>query len=88
LKFEVTWHEKALADLKELEKQIAKKIVERIKNYLAVNPQKLGKPLKGVLKGLYRYRWGDFRIIYALDRSEFKLIILHIAHRKEVYPSK
>lgn len=88
MKFEVIWHEKSLADLKELEKQIAKKIVDRIKNYLAGNPQKLGLPLKGVLKGLYRYRWGNFRIIYAIDRAEGKLIILHIAHRKKVYSTK
>ncbi|HHF42548.1 MAG TPA: type II toxin-antitoxin system RelE/ParE family toxin [Candidatus Aminicenantes bacterium] len=86
--FEIIWHEKALGDLKALEKQISRKIIERIKNYLAVNPQKLGKPLKGILKGLYRYRLGDYRIIYTIDLAERKLIILHIAHRKKIYTVK
>ena len=83
--YRVLWHEHALNDLKEFDQQTAGKIVGRIKNYLSQDPDKLGKPLKGVLKGLYRYRIGDYRIIYAVDRGENQISILHIGKRKDIY---
>ncbi|MEW6455115.1 MAG: type II toxin-antitoxin system RelE/ParE family toxin [Acidobacteriota bacterium] len=83
--YSVIWHEEALTDLKSLDKQIITKIVERVKNYLTQNPMTLVKPLKGVFKGLFRYRFGDYRIIYAVDMEEKKIIVLHIAHRKDIY---
>ena len=83
--YKVKWHEKAIEDLKNLDKQNAKGIVERVKTYLAQDPISLGKPLKGMFKGLFRYRYGDYRIIYALDRKEKSISILRIGHRKDVY---
>jgi mRNA interferase RelE/StbE len=64
---------------------ISGKIIERVKNHLSQDPEKLGKSLKGVLKGLYRYRWGDYRIIYAIEKAEGRISILHIGHRKGIY---
>ena len=83
--YDVIWHEKALDDLKSLDKQTSKKIIDRVKNYLSQSPENIGKPLKGVLKGLYRYRLGDYRIIYAIDRAENQISILYIRHRKDIY---
>jgi mRNA interferase RelE/StbE len=85
LAYSVLWHEQAFHDLRPLGRTMSGKIIERVKNYLSHDPDKLGKPLKGVLKGLYRYRWGDYRIIFASDREEGRISILHIGHRKDVY---
>jgi mRNA interferase RelE/StbE len=49
------------------------------------DPISLGKPLRGMFKGLYGYRFGDYRIIYAVDRVEKTVRILRMGHRKEVY---
>jgi len=87
LVFNVRWHEQALDDLKLLDRQIAGKIVDRVKNHLSENPANLGKPLTGVLKGLYRYRFGDYRIVFSIDRTENVISILYIGHRKDVYRS-
>jgi mRNA interferase RelE/StbE len=82
----VIWHEKVIKDLEFLGKQDAAKIVERVKNYLVQNPEGLGKSLKGIFKGLFSYRcFGAYRVIYAVDKEENKIIVLHIKHRKEVY---
>ncbi|MGB8951218.1 MAG: type II toxin-antitoxin system RelE/ParE family toxin [Candidatus Aminicenantales bacterium] len=78
--YDVIWHEKALKDLKGLDKNAARTLIGKIKTQLAVNPMALGKPLRGIFKGLCRYRHSDYRIIYALDRAEKKIIILHIKH--------
>jgi mRNA interferase RelE/StbE len=81
----VLWHEHALEDLKEFDRQTVGKIVSRIKDYLSQDPEKLGKPLKGVLKGLYRYRIGDYRIMYSIDRRDSQISILYIGRRKDIY---
>ena len=85
LAYNVVWHENVLDDLKPLDRAIAGKIIERVKNHLARDPDKLGKPLKGVLKGLHRYRWGDYRIIYSIDKAEDRIFVLHVGHRNDVY---
>lgn len=83
--YRVLWHEHALNDLKELDRQTAGKIVSRVKGYLSQDPEKLGKPLKGVLKGLYRYRIGDYRIMYSIDRGDNQISILSVGRRKDIY---
>lgn len=78
--YNAIWHEGSLRDLKKLDQAIAKKIVEKVKKHLIKSPLELGIPLKGNFKGLYRYRFGDYRIIYALDRKENNIIVLSINH--------
>ena len=34
---------------------------------------------------LYRYRLGDYRLVYYVDRELNKVIFLLIAHRKDIY---
>jgi mRNA interferase RelE/StbE len=57
----------------------------KIKEHLLPDPGAAGKPLKGVFKGLYRYRVGAYRIIFALDHAEHRVIVLHVKHRKDAY---
>jgi mRNA interferase RelE/StbE len=83
LGYEVIWHEKVLRDLEVIDKKDAARIVEKVKTYLVQNPAGLGTPLKGIFKGLFRYRYGRYRVIYAVDIAEKKIIVLHVKHRKE-----
>ncbi|MCK4766721.1 MAG: type II toxin-antitoxin system RelE/ParE family toxin [Candidatus Aminicenantes bacterium] len=83
--YNLTWHEDALKDLRAVDKSASKKIIEKIKTYFIKNPVNLGKPLKGNLKGLYRYRFGDYRIIYTADLTEREITILTVKHRRKVY---
>jgi len=85
LAYKAIWHEETLKDLKKLDRTTAKKIVAKVKNYLIQDPVKLGLPLKGTLKGLYRYRIGDYQIIYVIDQAEKKIVILNVNHRKKIY---
>jgi mRNA interferase RelE/StbE len=85
LTYNLKWHEKAIDDLKILERKTQKKIITRLKERLTADPANLGKPLKGIFKGLYRYRYGSHRIIYAIDYKAATVMILRIGDRKEVY---
>ena len=60
----------------------------RIENALleiAANPR-VGKPLKGDLKGNYAQRVGDWRIVYSIEKSF--VFVKDIRHRREVYRRK
>ena len=83
--YSIQWHEEAINDLKNIDRQTRKKIIARVKDYLSKDPISLGKPLQGIFKGLYRYRYGSYRIIYAIDRGSVVILILRIADRKDVY---
>jgi len=86
LTYSIQWHEEAIKDLQTIEQQKQKKIIAKIKDYLSKDPLSLGKSLKGIFKGLYRYRcYGSYRVIYAIDRESVIILILRIADRKDVY---
>jgi len=85
LTYDIQWQEEAINDLKKIDRQTQKKIIAKIKDYLSKDPTGLGKPLQGIFKGLYRYRYGSYRILYAIDRASVIILILRIADRKNVY---
>ena len=85
MKYHVVWHENALEDLRELDPKTAKKIISRVRDYLTENPHHLGKALTGIFKGLYRYRFGDFRVIYAISREEIIITIVRVSLRRDAY---
>jgi len=43
------------------------------------------KRLKGPIAGHFRYRVGDWRVIYQVDEQEHEVTVLLIAHRSKVY---
>jgi mRNA interferase RelE/StbE len=83
--YKVAYLDSVEQDLKRLDKAIAKKILKRIETYLACDPKELGKPLKGEFQGYWRYRWGDYRVIYKISEREILIIVLRISNRKDVY---
>lgn len=64
---------------RDLEDRIATVIEER----LATRPAEYGRPLRHTLKGYWKYRVGDYRIIYAIKGEA---VTVHaIGHRRQVY---
>ncbi len=44
-----------------------------------------GSPLKGELRGLRRVRVGDYRIVYEVLNESLVVLVVRVAHRREVY---
>lgn len=42
-------------------------------------------PLSAELKGFFKLRIGDWRIVYEIDYSEEKVIVHSIGHRDKIY---
>jgi mRNA interferase RelE/StbE len=86
--FEVRYVEQAIKDLEKLERKVAQRIYKKIDSYVSSpDPLAHAKSLSGKLKGLYRFRVGDYRVIFevAEDGSISILTILVVAHRKDIY---
>ncbi|MDO8593985.1 MAG: type II toxin-antitoxin system RelE/ParE family toxin [bacterium] len=69
-------------DIPLLDFEMGQRVRKVIENKLTTNPLLYGSPLHGILKKLFKIRVGDFRIIYAIEKST--VIILVIDHRKDV----
>ena len=61
--------------------------LDRCFEMLKINPRTHPniKMLKGDLDGYYRYRVGDYRVVYYIDDEQKKVFVTIIAHRREVY---
>jgi mRNA interferase RelE/StbE len=61
--------------------------LDRCFEMLKINPRSHPniKPLKGDFAGYYRYRVGDYRVVYYIDDETMQVVIVIIRHRGEVY---
>lgn len=77
----------ALKDLKKIDKKAQEKIFQYLENKVVSsgNVRSFGKPLTGVLSGLWRYRVGDYRILCEIQDKKLIIVIVQVAHRKNVY---
>jgi len=75
----------AVRDLARLDKPVGRRIVKRI-NWLAANLEDIRlEALSGDLAGFYKFRVGDYRILYQILQDEHTLVIHMIGHRREIY---
>ena len=44
-----------------------------------------GKRLRGEFEGCYSLRMGDYRIIYMVEETVKRVVLLTVAHRRRVY---
>jgi len=75
---------KIIKDLKNIDKKWQTKIVDTIKGKLVENPYN-GKKLVGDLSHYYRFRVGNYRIIYEIIENETTVIVIKVGHRKNIY---
>jgi len=68
-------------------KTVYKKIRAHVYSQLKKNPYfgRNIRKLKGDLKYLHRFRIGDYRLFYIIDRDENLLYITDLHHRKDAY---
>jgi mRNA interferase RelE/StbE len=67
----------------EAERLITRYLRERIAT--ADDPRRFGHALTGDLKGLWRYRVGNYRIVATIEDGRFVVLVVAIGHRREVY---
>lgn len=82
--FSIEYAKSVAKDLKSLPKPLRARALDVAEDILARDPYQ-GKPLTGPYKGLYRFRVGEYRIVYSIEKDRLVVLVLRIRHRKDVY---
>lgn len=87
LAWRVEFKQSAFRQLEKLDRQVQRRIVDFLNKRIArgAEPRQQGKALHGERQGLWRYRVGDYRIICEIQDRRLVVLVLALAHRKEVY---
>ncbi len=70
-------------DLSKIRKKDKELIRRAIEERLTTHPEIYGRPLRATLKGFWKLRIGDYRVVFKVVGDEIH--ILAITHRKDVY---
>lgn len=81
--FDVVFSERAARELRKLDKQVQKRILAKLKKYASDENLSEAKRLTNPALGTWRYRVGDWRVIFDMKGKELQ--VLKVANRKEVY---
>lgn len=78
--------ERALRSLRKMDKQIARRVRDELLEIAKLeDPRSRGKALTGNLAGVWRYRIGDYRILCDIEDGRLVILVIDVAHRREVY---
>jgi mRNA interferase RelE/StbE len=82
MNYQIVFTKNAVKDINKLD-FLAKKRLKKKLELLCQDPLTVSKKLIDSKLGQYRYRIGDYRAIFDLDKD--KIVVLKIGHRKEIY---
>jgi len=71
-----------------LPEAVAAAVIEFLTGALIENPQRVGKPLRGDLAGIFTARRGTYRVLYRINEVEQEIVVLRIEHRRHAYRSR
>ena len=87
MKYKLMYSEKAQKQLNRLDYSIKSKILKYINQNLfnTDNPKKFGKALRYNLKGFWRYRVENYRIIAKIEEDKLVILIVQVDKRDKIY---
>jgi mRNA interferase RelE/StbE len=83
--YKVVYLDSVEKDRENLDRPTCRRILDKIETYLSKDPKGLGNALTGEFQGLWRYRIGDFHVIYKIAEKEILIIVARVGHGKNVY---
>lgn len=83
--YKIEWSPEAEKHLAKIDRTIARKITNKVENYLIKNPAEYGKPLTGKWKGRWKFRFSDYRVIYEILHNKLLILVVEVGHRKDIY---
>lgn len=70
-------------DVPKLNRDLRSRIERAIRERLTTSPELYGRPLRGTLKGYWKLRVGDYRVVFRIAGTE--AWVLGIGNRRDVY---
>ena len=81
--FRILYHPDVKQDLSKINEKLKKRLKKAVETRLTESPQQYGEPLRKTLKGFWKLRVGDYRIVFSVSGNE--ITIFGIIHRKIIY---
>jgi mRNA interferase RelE/StbE len=86
--YQVRFAPKGLEQMQQLNKPVAQQVLKKLR-WMAENfEQSTRIPLVGNLKGIFKLRVGDYRVLYTFDEASQIIMIHFVQHRSEVYKDR
>ena len=82
MSYEFVYTRRAAKDIQKLD-EITKKRIDKTLVRYGEDPLKYAERLIDSRLGDYRFRIGDYRVIFDMDRET--IIVLRVGHRKQIY---
>lgn len=73
------------AAAEQLPEAVATAVLDFLTTALVVNPQRMGKPLRDDLAGIWSARRGTYRVLYRINDDMHEVVVLRIEHRRDAY---
>ena len=70
-------------DIPSISRNLRERIARAIETRLTTEPERYGESLRRTLKGYWKLRVGDYRVVFKVVRNE--VWIYGIIHRRDVY---
>lgn len=87
MRYKVQFTQRAMKDLKKLDRHTAALILGWVRKNLenCDNPRLHGKGLTANRSGQWRYRVGDYRLLAEIEDNTITILILNVGHRRDIY---
>jgi len=82
MSYRLTFTRRAARDVEALDPQVRQRIHETLERYRQ-DPLRYARGMAGSALGDYRFRVGDYRVIFDLLAEE--IVVLRIGHRRDIY---
>lgn len=82
MKRKLVYTKRAVKDIEHFEETIKNRIGKTLLRY-AEDPLKYAEKLIDPRLGTYRFRIGDYRVIFDMEKND--IVILRVGHRRDIY---
>jgi len=83
--YELVYTRRAERDIRRLDPEVRERIGKALLRFRA-EPFKFAEKLSDPLLGTYRFRIGDYRVVFDVHGSE--IVVLRVGHRREIYKKR
>lgn len=85
--WQIEFKPRAAKELRKLDPKQAKQILAwlRIRLDSGADPRLFAEQLTGNFKEFWRFRIGDFRVVFQPQEQKLLIMVVRVAHRREVY---
>ena len=80
--YDLVYTRRAIKDIQRLEEKTKRRIGKALLRY-SEDPLRYAEKLTDPRLGNYRFRIGDYRVIFDLEETD--IAVLRVGHRKEIY---